>query len=445
MSQPDKGAAARAVAARALDGVIAQGRNLDDSLLAGGVDKLPTRDQPLARSLAYGAVRFHLRNARVIQALVDRPFRNRDSLIVALISVGLFALTKSRQPDYAVVSASVAAAAVLGKPRMKGVVNALLRRFLRERDELLAQADTHEDALWLHPDWLIERIRTDWPDDWQDILAAANVQAPMWLRINRQRNSRADWLANSGQAVADLPGAVPEAVMLAEPVPVEALQGFGEGACSVQDVAAQLASPLLRSQPGMRILDACAAPGGKATHILELCPDIAELIALDRSAERLLSVTANMERLGLAATVIQGDAAAPNEWWDGGLFDRILLDAPCSATGVIRRHPDIRFLRRPGDIESLQQTQLEILRALWPLLRPGGLLLYSTCSVLRAENEQVVSLFMRDRDDLNMVELQNEDALKYALAAGSGMQLLPGSPANDGFYYALMERSASVD
>jgi 16S rRNA (cytosine967-C5)-methyltransferase len=195
----------------------------------------------------------------------------------------------------------------------------------------------------------------------------------------------------------------------------------------------------------MRILDACAAPGGKAMHILELCPDTAELIALDRSAERLQSVTASMERLGLTATVVQGDAAAPDEWWDGGLFDRILLDAPCSATGVIRRHPDIRFLRRPGDIESLQQTQLQILHALWPLLRPGGLLLYSTCSVLRAENEQVVSLFMQDTDDLNMLELQRDEIPKSALAAGFGAQLLPGRCANDGFYYALMERTASVD
>jgi len=443
MTKSARGAAPRAIAARALDLMLSRGRNLDRALAEAGLDSLGARDRSLANALAYGAVRNQLRNQRIIDQLVARPFRRRDSVIAALISVGLFALTESRRPDYAIVSATVAAAPELGRPQMKGLVNALLRRFLRERDELLAHANQYDEARWLHPEWLITQIRKDWPNDWQEILTAGNQQAPMWLRINLAHTNRNDWLARLGTETVALPEQFPAAVMLAEPMPVDDLPGFRDGDCSVQDIASQAAAVLLKPQPGMRVLDACAAPGGKAMHILEHCPGIRELVALDESSARLERVKENFRRSGIEATVIQGDARKPEAWWDGKLFERILLDAPCSATGVIRRHPDIRYLRKQADIEQLAKQQYKMLQALWPLLKPGGLLLYSTCSLLRAENDQVVERFVQAKADAKIVAIKM-DISGSTFDKSAGLQMLPGRIDNDGFYYALIERTYSL-
>jgi len=442
MSKSASGAAPRVIAARALDAVLSHGRNLDSGLAEAGLDSLGERDRSLASALAYGAVRTHYRNQCIIDQLVARPFRRRDSVVNALISVGLFALTESRRPDYAIVSATVAAASELGRPQMKGVVNALLRRFLRERDDLIAIAEKNDEARWLHPAWLISRLRHDWPDDWQAILAAGNQKAPMWLRINLAHATRKEWLVRLGRENVGVPEHYPAAVMLDEPMPVDALPGFREGDCSVQDVASQAAAILLKPLAGMRVLDACAAPGGKTTHMLEYCPEISELVALDESSARLVRVEENLSRLSLVATVLHGDACKPEDWWNGEQFDRILLDAPCSATGVIRRHPDIRFLRKQADIEPLAKQQFEMLQALWPLLKPGGALLYSTCSILRAENDQVIDRFIKSNPDANLLapELDVPDAVTRT---SCGIQMLPGRADNDGFYYALMERTSS--
>jgi len=442
MNNSSRGSAPRAVAARALDAVLSDGRNLDIALAEAGLDALDSRDRPLASALAYGAVRTHLRNACIIDQLVARPFRRRDSVIVALISVGLFALTESQRPDYAIVSATVAAAPELGRPQMTGVVNALLRRFLREREELLANANTNDEARWLHPAWLIDQLRHDWPEDWQEILDAGNRQAPMWLRINLARTTRLEWLARLTSDTGSLPAQFPAAVMLGEPLPVDDLPGFRDGDCSVQDIASQAAAVLLQPHAGMRVLDACAAPGGKATHILESCPGIKELVALDESIMRLGRVAENISRLSLTATILQGDAREPQSWWDGELFDRILLDAPCSATGVIRRHPDIRFLRKQADIAQLAERQHEILTALWQLLKPGGMLLYSTCSMLRAENDQVIGRFISACADARILA-PALDVPGMTFQTSCGIQMLPGRVDNDGFYYALMERITS--
>jgi 16S rRNA (cytosine967-C5)-methyltransferase len=443
MTKAASGAAPRAIAARALDLVLSRGRNLDSALAEAGLDSLSERDRPLASALAYGAARTHLRNQHIINQLAARPFRRRDSVIVALISVGLFALNESRRPDYAIVSATVAAAHELGRPQLKGVVNALLRRFLRERDELLVQANQSEEARWLHPEWLIAQVRQDWPDNWQEILTAGNQQAPMWLRINLAHTNRKDWLESLGMETELLPEQFPAAVMLSEPLPVDDLPGFGDGDCSVQDVASQAAAVLLDPQPGMRVLDACAAPGGKATHMLEHCPEIKELVALDESSTRLKRVADNFSRLGLEATILQGDACKPETWWDGELFERILLDAPCSATGVIRRHPDIRYLRKQADIEQLAKQQYAMLQALWPLLKPGGLLLYSTCSILRAENDQVVERFVQAKADAEIVAIEM-DISGSTFDKSPGLQMLPGRIDNDGFYYALIGRTSAL-
>ena len=440
MKRTASGAQSRAVAARALDAVLCQGRNLDAALQAAGLATLGDRDRSLASALAYGAARTHLRNRFIIEQLASRPFRSRDSVVVALISVGIFALTESRRPDYAVVSATVEAAVLLGRKQLKPVVNALLRRYLRERDELLASIDPDTEAAWQHPAWLVAAVQRDWPDDWQSIVDAGNRQPPMWLRVNLLRGSRSAWAVRLPEAPASLPDAMPAAVELAEPLAVSELPGFSEGECSVQDIASQAAAGLLDPGPGMRVLDACAAPGGKATHLLEHCPGIAELVALDVSAERLQRVAENMQRLNLAATLITGDVLEPDKWWDGQLFDAILLDAPCSATGVIRRHPDIRYLRQSDDIAAFTARQLLMLRTLWPMLRPGGRLLYSTCSVLRAENDTTMGRFLAETDTAAVVDIRPASPPGPTVAGDHGVYWLPGRMDNDGFYYALMRR-----
>ncbi len=434
------GALPRAIAARALDGVLTGGRNLPDALAAAGLNDLAPRDRSLASALAFGATRTHLRNQYLIALLADRPFRRRDSVIVALLSVGLYALIESRRPDYATVSATVDAAVHLGRRPMKAVVNALLRRFLRERDALLLRINDDAEARWQHPPWLLKSLQTDWIAVWEEIVAAGNRQPPMWVRINLQKTDRQSWLAKLGAEVARAPAELPAAVMLKEPLPVDSLPGFREGHCSVQDGASQFAAALLNPQAGMRVLDACAAPGGKTTHMLEIAPQIAELVAVDISGERLSRIADNLARLDLRATLVAGDALDPAQWWDGRPFDRILLDAPCSATGVIRRHPDIRFLRAAADIEQLASQQLKLLQNLWPLLQPGGRLLYSTCSVLRAENEQVVERFLAVQSDAREVSIAGENFGPSTPTPSHGQQLLPGRADYDGFYYALMER-----
>ncbi len=436
------GALPRALAARAVDLVLNGRCNLDQALAKAGEAKLTGRDRSLCRALSFGTLRIHERNRFLISKLVDRPLRRRDHIVEALISVGLFALTESDQPSYAVVSATVDATVQLERAPLRGLVNAVLRRFLREREALLAEVEQVETARWQHPEWLLELLRTDWPDDWQSIALAGNTQAPMWLRLNIQVRSRADWLKDlpNNIRVAAAPEWLPGAVCLESPTAVQDIPGFGTGIVSVQDAASQFAAGLLKVQSGMRVLDACAAPGGKTGHILELCPDLQELVALDISAERLTLVRQNIDRLRQNATIIPGDLLKARTWWDGEAFDRILLDAPCSATGVIRRHPDIRYLRRPKDIRALAARQLRMLSGAWELLRPGGYLLYSTCSVLRVENEQVISAFLKAEADARDVALPAERLGPDARATPHGVQLLPGTAATDGFYYALMKR-----
>ncbi len=445
MNSLGAGALPRALAARAVDAVLRQGRNLDAALAVEKIGALVDRDRSLVHALAYGTLRTHLRNAALINLLLKKPLKKKDSVIDALLSVGLFALLESTQPDYAVVSANVSAADELGRPALRGLVNAVLRRFLRERDALLERVSESIEVRTSHPKWLVEKFQTDWPDDWESIVTAGNRQAPMWIRVNIQHQSPDTWLEHLH--AADLAGKapfseLPAAILLDKAMPVTGLPGFADGDCSVQDVASQLAATVLQAEPGMRVLDACAAPGGKATHVLELCPEVGELVAVDRSAQRLERVAENLARCDQTATLLTGDALEPETWWDGNGFDRILVDAPCSATGVIRRHPDIRYLRRAEDIAELVDVQLTMLEKLMNLLRPGGRLLYSTCSVLRAENEAIVAALLEQRSDCRERPLPPVAfALQGALGqTAHGLQLLPGQLDNDGFYYAVMER-----
>jgi 16S rRNA (cytosine967-C5)-methyltransferase len=315
-------------------------------------------------------------------------------------------------------------------------VNAVLRRFQRERAELEAALADDPRAQLSHPAWLIDELARDWPADWRRICEQNNAPAPMWLRVNERRTTRADYLARLHAAgLSARPSAeVATAIVLDEPQPVEALPGFAAGDVSVQDLAAQRAAQFLDLAPGQRVLDACAAPGGKTGHILESCPGLGEVWALDRDRARLDKVRANLDRLRLAAKLVAGDATRPAEWWDGRAFDRILLDAPCSAVGVIRRHPDIKVLRRPEDVARAVTLQGNLLRALWPLLAPGGRLVYATCSVLRAENDAQIAAF---RSAVDSAEGAGTELL-------GGCQTLPGDADGDGFYYASLLKPAAL-
>ena len=386
MSDKQAGAELRASAALVVDAVITAGRSLDRALQEHTLD-VAERDRGLLRLLCYGTLRQHWHLQAWIDSLLSRPLRSRDSSVNALLAVGLYQLSDTRIPDHAVVSETVAATRILHKPKLAGLVNAVLRRFLR--DQLALRPPSKDEAIYDHPQWLIDAFRADWPDDWQAMLAANNDRAPMWLRSNPQHGSAADYVARLAAMDMDAGvfAAAPQAVRLAEPAAVDALPGFAAGHVSVQDAAAQLAAPWLLQDLRGRILDACAAPGGKSGHLKELGRERIDLTCIDNDATRLAGVRDNLERLELNATLCCGDASKPDEWWDGQPFDGILLDAPCSASGVIRRHPDIKHLRRPADIASLAAIQHALLRALWPLLRSGGRLLYVTCSVLAAEND----------------------------------------------------------
>lgn len=434
------GAEPRAAAARALHAVIDRGQSLTRVLQTDPTQRSPA-DHALVQEMVYGALRLLPRLRLIASRLLDRPLQPRDSDLQALILIGLYQLGFMKTPPHAAVSATVEATRLLSKPRMAGLVNALLRRFQREREALLDWTDTQPESRWLFPDWLIERLRSDWPEDWESIVLASNERAPMALRVNPLRQERANYLTEletAGIGARPIAG-LDTGVMLDRPRATRDLPGFSEGLVSIQDSGAQLAARLLDARPGERVLDACAAPGGKTAAILERAGNALDLVAIDSDAARLATVGATLARLGLSAQVCVADAADPRGDWTARLFDRILLDVPCSATGVIRRHPDIKWLRRPKDIAALAATQSRMLDAIWPLLRPGGRLLYATCSLLADENERQVADFLARRPEARAFALDTD----WGRARTLGRQLLPTPDGHDGFFYALLEKDTS--
>lgn len=435
------GAHLRARAAAAVDAVVTHGRSLDAALEEAD-RQLPAPERPLLHELAFGAVRHHWRLQSWISALLEKPLKPRDSVIGALLAVGLYQLAHSRVPDHAAVTLTVEAAKLLRRPKHAGLVNAVLRNF--RRGSIDQREPENDEARFNHPAWLIERLRGDWPEHWRRILEANDARAPLWLRVNRVRSSLDACLAEleiNGIAAGTQPG-FEQAIRLAEPQPAATLPGFAEGRLSVQDAAAQVPAPWLLAAGGRRVLDACAAPGGKTAHLAELSGPGMALIAVDKDRQRLAAVGANLERLGLAAELECADAAHPETWWDGEPFDRILLDAPCSATGVIRRHPDIKLLRRESDIDALARRQGELLAGLWPLLAPGGRLLYVTCSVLSRENEAVVGEFLSRAPTADEEQLLPNYNIRDVMCRRTfGFQVLPGEAGLDGFYYACLTKS----
>lgn len=418
---------------------VSQGKSLT-AQLAG----VPSALRPGVQALSFQVMR-QLGRARALRALLAQ--RKPPPAVDALLCCALALAWDDAQapyPAHTLVSQGVEAARRQRQTQAQaGFVNACLRRFLREREDLVAQTESDPQAHWNHPHWWIERLQRDHPQEWQHLLARTQHPAPMTLRVNLQRGSVANYQQRLLSAGLDAGLAVgPCGVQLAQAVPVQQLPGFDVGDVSVQDAAAQVAAPLLLqglTQPGLRVLDACAAPGGKTGHLLEMRPD-AQVLALEIDADRCERIHQNLQRLSVQAQVLRADAAEPQQWWDGRPFDAILLDAPCTASGIVRRHPDVRWLRRPEDSQQLAQTQQTLLERLWPLLAPGGRLLYCTCSVFRAEGDEVLAAFLRRNTQARLLPSPGHLTPATTLAGLS----LGDNPLgeHDSFYYALLEKAA---
>jgi 16S rRNA (cytosine967-C5)-methyltransferase len=430
-----KPANARLAAINALAAVLDDHQSLSDHFHSAS--SLAPRDQAFAKHLSYGVLRWLEALEWLSGQLLNKPLKRKDRDIRRLVMMGIFQLWKDETADHAAVHATSECARQLGKPWAVGLINALLRRFQREQSEFLARlAKVPEQHA--HPRWLLEALKSDWPDQWQEIVAQNNLQAGLWLRLNNSRVKRDAYLEEISQqnfSAVSHQHAV-DALNLKPAVPVQKIPGFMEGRVSVQDPAAQLAADFIDPAAGDRILDACSAPGGKACHLLERQADIS-LLALDKDPERLKMIRENLDRLGLDCQLKAADAAKPESWWDGKLFDKILLDAPCSTTGVIRRHPDIKSLRDASQVKKAEQAQHGLLEALWPLLNTGGMLVYATCSILKSENSEQIHGFLSRHADASIVgpsKMPEPDAFQ-------GQQILPGEDGMDGFYYALIRKS----
>ena len=428
---------ARATAVNILVEVLQHRRSLTASLTKALPQLTDQRERSLASELSYGVLRWFPRLETLLGELLHRPVRHRDTDIRVLLLLGLYQLTRMRTPPHAAVAVSIANSR--GKPWASGFVNGVLRSYLRDHDRLMNELDRSEEAALAHPAWLIDRVRDAWPDAWDSILSANNQRPPMILRVNQKRIDREAYsgmLATAGHEARPTPH-TNHGLTLTHPVEARFLPGFNQGLVSIQDGGAQLAAGLLNLQVGSRVLDACAAPGGKTTHILEAHVELADMVAVDIDEKRLSALRDALQRLGQStAQVIRGDAGEPRSWWDGQPFDRILVDAPCSAIGVIRRHPDIKVLRQPSDIQSLSRAQARLLEALWPLLTGRGLLLYATCSILPQENEERIIEFMKNHPDA----MEEPIEVNWGRKLSAGRQVLPNENGMDGFYYAMLRK-----
>jgi 16S rRNA (cytosine967-C5)-methyltransferase len=435
-------ASARSLAAHAVARILREGVTLDAALK----DALAAADSKLApsvRSLSYGAVRGYYRHEAILGRLLSTPVRSLDFLVRALLSVALYELEDGRTPEYAVVDAAVQTAKATDAVRAAGLINAVLRRYLRERKTLDADIARNPATRHASPVWLADRLRADWPVRWTQLLAAGDTQAPMWLRVNGQRTTTGEYLEKLREAGigARAEERVPRAVLLDAPCDVQDLPGFGQGLVSVQDLGAQCVAFPLGLAAGQRVLDACAAPGGKTALIAEREPNLTGIVAVDIDPQRLARVRENLRRGNLSAEVVSGDSGAPATWWDGLPFDRILLDAPCSALGVIRRHPDIRLRKSPSDIDKLPAVQTRLLQAAWSMLARGGRLVYATCTVTRSENRDLLATFLRSNPDAGSLPAEEwEGWPNFGEADEFGRQILPGEAGADGFYYAALTK-----
>ncbi|WP_448212307.1 16S rRNA (cytosine(967)-C(5))-methyltransferase RsmB [Colwellia sp. MEBiC06753] len=419
----------RGLAAQICFGVVDKGRSLSEELPKYAA-KVEGKDKGLLQELCYGVLRYLPELECHIQQLMEKPLKGKQRVCHFLLLVGIYQLKYTRIPDHAAVSETVAATSSIKLKFLKNLVNAILRSYQRDPDlpENTSLAISHN-----HPGWFIKKLQSTYPQQWQQILNANMQRPPMWLRVNQAQSSSDDYLALLANTPIEVDAQQEKtgAIRLVNAVDVDKLPNFAKGMASIQDAAAQQSARLLDCQAGDIVLDCCAAPGGKTCHILEMSPNIASLTAIDIEESRLKRVQENLDRIGVKAKLQVADATAPEQWWDGSQFDRILLDAPCSATGVIRRHPDIKWLRKSQDIDALVILQAEILKKMWSLLKPGGTLLYATCSVLPEENAEQISQFIAEEPSASLIDLPEYQGK-------IGWQILPGEDDMDGFYYAKL-------
>ncbi|MHC3825486.1 16S rRNA (cytosine(967)-C(5))-methyltransferase RsmB [Pseudomonas sp. G3-19] len=431
----------RLAAAKALAAVLSGKASLNSSLPAQ-LDKVEDRDRGFTQDLAFGTARWQPRLSALAEKLLQKPFKAADADVEALLLVGLYQLLYTRVPPHAAIGETVGCADKLKKPWAKGLLNAVLRNAQRESETIFAELERDPVVRTAHPRWLQKSLKAFWPEQWEAICAANNAHPPMILRVNRRHHGRDAYLGLLSDAgIAATPCVYSrDGIVLEAAADVRSLPGFAEGWISVQDEAAQLAADLLDLAPGQRVLDACCAPGGKTCHILEAEPALAGVVAVDLEAKRLVRVKENLERLGLSAELIAADGRDTAAWWDGKPFQRILLDAPCSATGVIRRHPDIKLTRQADDIAALALLQGELLDALWKTLEVGGILLYATCSTLPTENTEVIAAFLERTPGARELDLATTAGIKQP----HGRQLLAQQGGHDGFYYAKLIKIAAA-
>ena len=431
----------RLAAAKALTAVLNGKASLNSSLPLQ-LDKVEARDRGLTQDLAFGTARWYPRLSALANKLLQKPFKAADADVEALLLVGLYQLLYTRVPAHAAIGETVGCADKLKKPWAKGLLNAVLRNAQRDSEALLAELEHDPMVRTAHPRWLQKSLKAFWPEQWEAICAANNAHPPMILRVNRRHKTRDQYLQLLAESDVQAQPCVysRDGIVLAEACDVRNLPGFAEGWISVQDEAAQLAADLLDLAPGQRVLDACCAPGGKTCHILEAEPQLAGVVAVDLEAKRLVRVRENLERLGLSAELIAADGRDTATWWDGKPFQRILLDAPCSATGVIRRHPDIKLTRQPDDIAALASLQGELLDAMWQTLEVGGILLYATCSTLPTENTEVIEAFLARTPGARELDIAGQFGIKQP----HGRQLLAQEGGHDGFYYAKLIKIAAA-
>ena len=431
----------RAQAAISIGQVIDNGNSLRNVFLQRQGQFETPQQLALFKEICFGTIRWYYRLEAILNHCLNTPMDSKNNDIKYLICNGLYQLTEMNTAPHAVVNETVQAARLLNKSWACKLVNRILRQFTRNQAQILKTIKQNDAHWYAYPEWLLKKIQQDWPDNWMRIIEGSNQKPPLSLRINQQKTSPLGYvsLLKKDQITAQVNEQYPHAVIINAPKPTHELPGFEHGLFSVQDLAGQYVADLLELEPNHNVLDACAAPGSKTCHIVETEPNLNKIVAIDIDAERLLRVKQNFIRLGLPQDklkMVLEDATHTKQWWDGTLYDRILLDAPCSATGVIRRHPDIKILRKETDIEKQSQVQLMLLKSMYTLLAPGGLLLYTTCSILEQENEKIIHRFLKDHKKVQCKKLSIPNAINLK----HGCQLLPSQQGSDGFYFALLQK-----
>ena len=438
----DKGVIVRVQSSKVLNQVI-HGKFSLDRAIEHAYKEIDDNEKPLFMNICYGTLRFYWELKAKIDQLLSKPLKKKDKIIENLLQSAIFQIDKTRIPDHAVVSQTVEASRKLNKGHFSSLINGILRAYLRSDREI---EKISEEIIFNHPNWMIEKIKQDWPLNWEEILKKNNDRAPMWLRVNQKKietkKYHKQFLLNESKIVVDNTHINDYAICLKTPISVKSLPGFEEGYVSIQDGAAQLAVDFLLENQSGRILDACAAPGGKTAQLIENIDSTSSVTAIEIDPERAKLIKENLLRLGHSAELIVDDASDIQSWWDSMFFDLILLDAPCSSSGVIRRHPDIKHLRRKNDIYTFQKKQLKIINAMWKILAPKGRLLYVTCSVFKEENDEVMNQFIKKHDNVAFQDLLlNNNILKKMIKTRHGYQLFPGIINTDGFYFSCLKKA----